>query len=78
MKLKFEQMLNFKESPEEEFWKIKTKRYIEECHSKSDLKQIAAMLVDIAATRQTVIKGLVKDTLDNMESHLTHSRESAP
>ena len=54
------------------------KRYIDECHSKSDLKQIAAMLVDIAATRQTVIKGLVKDTLDNMESHLIHNRESAP
>ena len=36
------------------------------------------MLVDIAATRQTIINGLVKDTLDNMESYLTHSRESAP
>ena len=71
-------MLNFKESPEEEFWKIKTKRYIEECHSKSDLKQIAAMLVDIAATRQTVINALIKDAVDNMESHLIHSRESAP
>lgn len=71
-------MLNFKESPEEEFWKIKTKRYIEECHSKSDLKQIAAMLVDIAATRQTVINALIKDAVDNMESQLIHSRESAP
>ena len=71
-------MLNFKEAPEEEFWKIKMKRYIDECNSKSELKQIAAMLVDIAATRQTIINGLVKDTLDNMESYLTHSRESAP
>lgn len=71
-------MLNFKEAPEEEFWKIKMKRYIEDCSSKSELKQIAAMLIDIAATRQTVIKGLIKDTLDNLESYLTHSRESAP
>jgi len=78
MKLKFEQMLNFKESPEEEFWKIKMKHYIDECHSKSDLKQIAAMHVNIAATRQCVIKGLVKEALDNMESSLTHNRESAP
>ncbi|GAJ02016.1 unnamed protein product, partial [marine sediment metagenome] len=66
------------ELPAEEFWKIKMKRYIDECHSKSELKQIAAMLVDIAATRQCVIKGLVKDTLDNMHSHLDYRRESAP
>ena len=63
-------MLTFETSPEEEFWKVKMKRYIQDCSSLSELKEMATLLVEIAATRQTVIKGLVKDTLDQMESKL--------
>ena len=63
-------MLTFETSPEEEFWKVKMKRYIQDCSSVSELKEVATLLVEIAATRQTVIQGLVKDALDNMESKL--------
>lgn len=63
-------MLTFKTSPEEEFWKVKMKRYIQDCSSLSELKEMATLLVEIAATRQTVIQGLVKDALDQMESKL--------
>ena len=63
-------MLTFEASPEEEFWKVKMERYIQDCSSLSELKEMATLLVQIAATRQTVIKGLVKDTLDQMESKL--------
>ena len=63
-------MLTFETSPEEEFWKVRMKRYIQDCSSVSELKEVATLLVEIAATRQTVIQGLVKDALDNMESQL--------
>ena len=63
-------MLTFETSPEEEFWKVKMKRYIQDCSSVSELKEVATLLVEIAATRQTVIKGLVKDALDQMDSKL--------
>lgn len=63
-------MLTFKTSPEEEFWKVKMERYIQDCSSVSELKEVATLLVQIAATRQTVIKGLVEDALDQMESKL--------
>lgn len=66
-------MLTFETSPEEEFWKVKIQRYIQDCSSLSELKEMATLLVEIAATRQTVIKGLVKDTLDQMESKLSVS-----
>jgi hypothetical protein len=64
-------MLNFEQSPEEEFWKVKMTRYIEDCSSVEELKQIATMLVNIAATRQCVIKGLVKDALDQMDHNFS-------
>ena len=64
-------MLTFETSPEEEFWKVKMKRYIQDCSSLSELKEMATLLVEIAATRQTVIKGLVNDALDQMESKLS-------
>lgn len=64
-------MLNFEQSPEEEFWKVKMTRYIENCSSVEELKQIATMLVNIAATRQCVIKGLVKDALDQMDHNFS-------
>ena len=63
-------MLTFKTSPEEEFWKVKMKRYIQDCSSVSELKEVATLLVEIAATRQTVIQGLVKDALEQMDSKL--------
>lgn len=63
-------MLTFETSPEEEFWKVKMQRYIQDCSSVSELKEMATLLVEIAATRQTVIQGLVKDALDQMESKL--------
>ena len=62
--------LTFETSPEEEFWKVKMERYIEDCDSVYELKQIATLLVKLAATRQCVIKGLVKDSLNRMESEL--------
>ncbi len=68
-------MLSFESSPEEEFWKVKMELAIEDCNSVYELKQIATMLVKLAATRQCVIKGLVKDSLDRMESELRVSSE---
>lgn len=42
-----------------------------------ELKQISTLLVKICCTRQTVIKGLIKESLDNM--HLQIQKElSAP
>ena len=61
-------MLTFETSTEDEFWKVKMERYIENCSSLSELREVATLLVKIAATRQTVINGLVKDALDQMES----------
>ena len=61
-------MLTFETSPEDEFWKVKMERYIQNCSSLSELREVATLLVKIAATRQTVINGLVKDALDQMES----------
>ena len=63
-------MLTFETSPEEEFWKVKMKRYIADCSSVTELREVATLLVEIAATRQTVIQGLVKDALDTMDSQL--------
>jgi len=63
-------MLTFETSPEDEFWKVKMERYIQNCSSLSELREVATLLVKIAATRQTVINGLVKDALDQMESKL--------
>jgi hypothetical protein len=63
-------MLTFETSPEEEFWKVKMNRYIENCSSLSELKEVATLLVKVAATRQVVINGLVKDALDQMDSKL--------
>jgi hypothetical protein len=59
--------LTFEQSPEEEFWRIKMERQIEECGSVEELREIAKLLTKIAATRQVVIKGLIKDALDNMD-----------
>jgi len=59
-------MLSFESSPEEEFWKERIIRYIDDCSSTEELKQVATLLVKIAATRQAVIKGLVRDALDQM------------
>ena len=64
-------MLTFETSTEDEFWKVKMERYIENCSSLSELREVATLLVKIAATRQTVINGLVKDALDQMESKLS-------
>ena len=61
-------MLKFEPSPEEEFWKVKMERYINECRSIDELKQIAKLLVNISATRQAVIKSLIQDNLDQWES----------
>lgn len=59
-------MLSFESSPEEEFWKERMIRYIDDCSSTEELKQVATLLVKIAATRQAVIKGLVREALDQM------------
>ena len=59
-------MLSFESSPEEEFGKERMIRYIDDCSSTDELKQVATLLVKIAATRQAVIKGLVREALDQM------------
>ena len=63
-------MLKFETSPEEEFWKVKMERYIDECSSVDELKQIAKLLVNLSATRQVAIKALVKENLDQWESEM--------
>ena len=61
-------MLSFESNPEEEFWKERMIRYIDDCSSTDELKQVATLLVKIAATRQAVIKGLVREALDQMSA----------
>ena len=68
--IKFDVMLKFEDSPEEEFWKVKMERYIDECSSVDELKQIAKLLVNLSATRQVAIKALVKENLDQWESKM--------
>lgn len=63
-------MLKFEDSPEEEFWKVKMERYIDECSSVDELKQIAKLFVNLSATRQVAIKALVKENLDQWESKM--------
>lgn len=63
-------MLKFEDSPEEEFWKVKMERYIDDCSSVDELKQIAKLLVNLSATRQVAIKALVKENLDQWESEM--------
>lgn len=63
-------MLKFEDSPEEEFWKVKMERYIDECSSVDELKQITKLLVNLSATRQVAIKALVKENLDQWESKM--------
>jgi|GEM_PF-2677577 len=75
--------LHFHESTEEAFWKEKMIRHIDNCSSLTELKEVATYLVKIAATRQSVIKGLIKETVDQMhrqlDDHLSHSKDtSAP
>lgn len=48
-------------SMEDNFWLEKIKRSIEDCNSVNDLKQMAALLAQIATQRQGVIRGLVQD-----------------
>ena len=45
-------------------------RYIDECSSVDELKQIAKQLVNLSATRQVAIKALVKENLDQWESEM--------
>jgi hypothetical protein len=63
-------MLKFEISPEDMFWQEKMLRHIKECESKEELKKIAELLVKLATTRQTAIKGLVKDSMDLMKENL--------
>lgn len=50
-------------STEDLFWKEKMLRFINECNSVSDLKEVATLLTTIATQRQGVIRGLVKDIM---------------
>lgn len=63
-------MLKLETSPEDFFWQEKMIRQIESCTSLSELKEIATLLVKIATTRQTAVKGLVKDNLEMMTNGL--------
>jgi|TARA_R100000084_G_scaffold83310_2_gene38924 hypothetical protein len=63
-------MLKLETSPEDFFWQEKMLRAIESCTSLSELKEMATLLVKIATTRQTAVKGLVKDNLEMMTNGL--------
>lgn len=65
-------MLNFETSAEDGFWKEKMNRYIKECNSIEELKEISLLLVQIATTRQSVIKGLIKQEVNLMSKSLTN------
>jgi hypothetical protein len=43
------------------FWQEKMLRFIDECDSVLTLKETASLLTKLATTRQTAIRGLVKD-----------------
>lgn len=60
-------MLQFILSPEDMFWQEKMTRQINDCSSIVELREMAVLLTKIATTRQVVIKGLVKDSLDLMQ-----------
>ena len=60
-------MLQFILSPEDMFWQEKMTRQIKDGSSIAELQEIAVLLTKIATTRQVVIKGLVKDSLDLMK-----------
>lgn len=60
-------MLQFILSPEDMFWQEKMTRQINDCSSIAELREMAVLLAKIATTRQVVIKGLVKDSLDLMQ-----------
>ena len=45
-------------------------RYIDECSSVTELKQVATLLVTLCSTRQTVIKGLIDDAMSNLTKEL--------
>ena len=75
--------LHFQESTAEAFWKEKLLRLIGNCSSVHELRELATYLVKIAATRQSVIKGLIRENLDQMHQQLNeafiHSKDtSAP
>ena len=75
--------LHFQESTEEAFWREKMIRHIDNCSSVLELRELATYLVKIAATRQSVIKGLIRENLDQMHQQLNealiHSKDtSAP
>lgn len=60
-------MLQFILSPEDMFWQEKMTRQINDCSSIVELREMAVLLTKIATTKQVVIKGLVKDSLDLMQ-----------
>jgi hypothetical protein len=60
-------MLQFILSPEDMFWQEKMTRQINDCSSIAELREMAVLLTKIATTRQVVIKGLVKDSLNLMQ-----------
>ena len=60
-------MLQFILSPEDMFWQEKMTRQINDSSSIAELREMAVLLTKIATTRQVVIKGLVKDSLDLMQ-----------
>ena len=60
-------MLQFILSPEDMLWQEKMTRQFNDCSSIAELREMAVLLTKIATTRQVVIKGLVKDSLDLMQ-----------
>ena len=67
--------IDLEASIEDLFWEEKTKRYIDSCSSIKELQQISKLLTHVAAQRQTIIKGLIKHVLTELEQESTIEKE---
>jgi len=65
-------MLKIELSAEDSFWKERMIRYINECDSMEELKEVSKMLVSISVTRQSAIKGLVRENAEILGKGLTN------
>ncbi|MBV06303.1 MAG: hypothetical protein CMD53_03070 [Gammaproteobacteria bacterium] len=67
--------IDLEASVEDLFWEEKTKRYIDCCNSLKELQQLSKLLTHVAAQRQTIIKGLIKHVLTELEQESTIEKE---
>lgn len=67
--------IDLEASVEDLFWEEKTKRYIDSCNSLKELQQLSKLLTHVAAQRQTIIKGLIKHVLTELEQESIIEKE---